>query len=487
MAINQVSRRRRRGNLQVRDSKVLDSGRFPHRLSLYNTPPNDEVSLEEFESSGYDRLRLLKAVEQARLCHPKRGPQYFKEIKKACDKYMPLGDSGARNAADVYEERRKDHLSHFVLRLAYCRSEELRRWFLQQEVELFRCRFENESINDFLNAIQNLKYDKMSDEEKRELESQLKDCGFNLSIETVRETAYYKLPFKRALELVRQRKVLLKGGMAYVPEQELLSIICSSFRQRLSLALTHACKALPALEEDERLDPILRTMSKNDLADEQQLQNRTGVVHPSDLDELSNTVMPLCMRNLHVNFKADHHLKHWGRLQYGLFLKGIGVMLEDAINYWRSEFTQKMAMDKFDREHVYTLRHMYGKEGKRTNYTPYSCVKIITGQAPGTGDHHGCPFKHFDGSHLVKELKSTKVPNPAIQEILKLVKDQHFQVACSRYFAYKIGPLPENVDVPLINHPNGYFTKAIELNNFKAGIVNAGASTVKSESLPINE
>jgi hypothetical protein len=27
------------------------------------------------------------------------------------------------------------------------------------------------------------------------------------------------------------------------------------------------------------------------------------------------------MRNLHENFRKNHHLKHWGRLQYGLFLK----------------------------------------------------------------------------------------------------------------------------------------------------------------------
>ena len=31
--------------------------------------------------------------------------------------------------------------------------------------------------------------------------------------------------------------------------------------------------------------------------------------------------MPLCMKHLHMHLKADHKLKHWGRLQYGLFLK----------------------------------------------------------------------------------------------------------------------------------------------------------------------
>ena len=38
----------------------------------------------------------------------------------------------------------KDHASHFVLRLAYCRAEELRRWFLTHESELFKARFDAE-------------------------------------------------------------------------------------------------------------------------------------------------------------------------------------------------------------------------------------------------------------------------------------------------------------------------------------------------------
>lgn len=36
---------------------------------------------------------------------------------------------------------------------------------------------------------------------------------------------------------------------------------------------------------------------------------------------------------------------------------------------------------------------MFGKEGKRTDYTPYSCMKVILSNPPSQGDHHG----EFDG------------------------------------------------------------------------------------------
>ena len=52
------------------------------------------------------------------------------------------------------------------------------------------------------------------------------------------------------------------------------------------------------------------------------------------------------MRHLHETLRATHHLKHGGRMQYGLFIKGIGVTLEHSLKFWRDEFTKALDADK---------------------------------------------------------------------------------------------------------------------------------------------
>lgn len=102
------------------------------------------------------------------------------------------------------------------------------------------------------------------------------------------------------------------------------------------------------------------------------------------VDELAHKDFPLCMRIHHENLRRDRHLKHFGRLEYGLFLKVgrksrkahanayvpvkvLGLSIDEAIAFWRKSFS-RMDDNKFNKEHKYNIRHSFGLEGKRANY-----------------------------------------------------------------------------------------------------------------------
>lgn len=96
---------------------------LPHSLiplGSYERPPLEEITIEEFESCALDRLRILAEIESS---FARNRP--WEELKKVTDdhskKYLPLHCTTAK-LEPLQAERRKDHIGHFVLRLAFCRS-----------------------------------------------------------------------------------------------------------------------------------------------------------------------------------------------------------------------------------------------------------------------------------------------------------------------------------------------------------------------------
>ena len=106
-------------------------------LSLYNEAPLVEVSLEQFEEFAIDRLHVLKAVENYRLRSVQMKEREGR-LEKMLNKHMPLRSATFRKDGQPEDDTVKDVLSHFFLRMAFCQTEELRRWFLTQESTLFR-------------------------------------------------------------------------------------------------------------------------------------------------------------------------------------------------------------------------------------------------------------------------------------------------------------------------------------------------------------
>ncbi|KAI6045414.1 DNA primase, large subunit [Pisolithus marmoratus] len=461
---------------QKRDTTSADASTapgYPYRLNFYELPPLFDVTLEDFEECAIDRLRILAEIESS-YARNRSWAELREVTNKLCRKYLPMNaNKTALGKINSQEQRKRDHLGHFVLRLAFCRSEELRRRFVKAETTLFRVRYEEElrdEREEFLKSL-NFGWAKVDANERAAFEAELKD----LEGKTDEQDSYVKVHWTKVPDLVAKRRVFLRGGFAYVSGNEISSIVYHEFEGKLQKALEHTAKMLPRMDEDTRLVPILNNLSQGFLAgipsEWSNAPSSGDEVRAEMIDDMAKKHFPLCMRNLHECLTRDRHLKHFGRLQYGLFLKVLGLSIDEAILFWRKSFSN-ITDDKFNKEYKYNIRHSYGLEGKRANYPAKSCQQILTTDKPGVGDCHGCPYRHFSPENLQSSLlthySSQGLGTIDLHEIMRTVKDEHYHVACTRVFeithASKGVKKGDGIgDGESVTHPNQYAARSIEL------------------------
>lgn len=85
-------------------------------------------------------------------------------------------------------------------------------------------------------------------------------------------------------------------------------------------------KALPRLDEDQRLLPVLEHLSMGfqaGITSEYVFSstNDGEEIRAEMVPDLAKQSFPMCMRSLEDTLRGSKHLKHEGRQQYNLFLK----------------------------------------------------------------------------------------------------------------------------------------------------------------------
>ena len=254
------------------------------KICVYDKPPQGELSLHEFEQFALDRMRVLKAIDAAKAKGAK-ADELKETIDKLCAQFLPLRDSVLM---ELEEDLRKDQISHYILRMAYSRTEELRRWFLRQEEALFKHRFNALDAKGRTEAMRMLQGSSsvkgevplatIDEDEYRDLvtpkgnaimqvfgSTNMNDDPKNPDFFSKSQRPWehiYKVPFEQVMDLIAQRKVcrrqractralartstanltamracfqvFLKGGEAYVISKDLASVVLTSFRARLS-------------------------------------------------------------------------------------------------------------------------------------------------------------------------------------------------------------------------------------------------------------
>lgn len=178
--------------------------------------------------------------------------------------------------------------------------------------------------------IYKLNYQPITEEEKSDIKEGLYDSTTMHSVAKVEMDEFYKVHFTEVPDLILKRRCYLKGGFAYVISQDFVSIVAGLHEKCIEAGLAAANRLLPELDNDERLVDTLKSLHSSYTGKDYAVGTK-GAVPIECIDQLSKKSFPLCMRQCHEILRTKHHHKYHGRLQYGLFLKGIGVTMEDSL------------------------------------------------------------------------------------------------------------------------------------------------------------
>eukprot|EP00466_Bigelowiella_natans_P005962 jgi/Bigna1/83582/fgenesh1_pg.111_\ len=234
--------------------------------NIYLAPPSQELELKSFRTCGQKRIRILQDLEN-------EVPQHRASALR-------------RMAADSEFDAKTDVASHFLLRLALCKEAWQREWLLGHERRLLKLRFSISNYkerNEFLAEVMKSYCEAQRKREEEEGGGGASSSGSG-EVEVVKRmtreelsqvlgprkagwytrnmVVFYEMPFEAALDLLRDRLVVLAKGRAFVPEPLLFTFACSWFSSRLRKHLLILRRASQGVRRDERVSKVLRELRK---------------------------------------------------------------------------------------------------------------------------------------------------------------------------------------------------------------------------------
>lgn len=109
---------------------------YPQNIQFYHLPPIRDISLQEFEDIAIERIKVFRILEQAAAKNLRHYSNEYKDSileelnSQKLKNYVRLIQVSTLDEKKKEAEllaRERDYISHFILRFAYCRTDELRR------------------------------------------------------------------------------------------------------------------------------------------------------------------------------------------------------------------------------------------------------------------------------------------------------------------------------------------------------------------------
>ncbi|CAM36746.2 putative DNA primase large subunit [Leishmania braziliensis MHOM/BR/75/M2904] len=418
------------------------------------------------------------------------------------------GAAGSSQAASIVFAPEEDVTSHLLCRFAFCMSERWRDWLVRTERVLLMARIKMEVAKNPLTFLVDLMKHNglpcapLSDVQLADPLLQEYLEYRRVKADSARESEgraenYYAVPLSLATRLIKKRHVLCRAGQAILFRDQVQEVFLAVFCARLNRGLHSAYLARvkqQALEEETAKSTVMAMLDAflqqfvSDPVDSLQ-EGVAGTVRAGDVQQLAQTHFPPCMRAVDSHLRREGHLKHHGRFTYGLFLKAIGLSLEDSLELFATLMKVKGggSVEAFSKTaYGYNVRHNYGMEGKKTSYSSASCATIL-GLPPVVDQHdcHGCPFRFRDEGAL-RTMLGKETPNPKgrtypsvrpapgdIEDIVSDCKSQHYTRACYKYF---MAIHPDARRDTLFRSPYEYFSVSLEFETPSDGTESARSS-----------
>jgi DNA primase large subunit len=414
---------------------------------IYTSPLAHEPTRYEMVRYSTWRIYLFQEFESLRdeQIQALRGNQSW------IDKYPQL--TATREEREFYIDllselkdartRREDLISHFVCRMLYCHDTSNHAKFVEMEKLILTIKLERRLTADLKSRVRHMELLKrllafFLERKPEDFHVPVEDwVSFANKIvhkkdEVAEEFAVVPLEFGEVG--LRKRFCFVRRGNVYMTIScvgELVANLYAAFlKGKLEKMRGPVIEMLNSDSENQMSAFIRRTLESLNTSnfDDSSLAGSQFKLTLKNVDALWKRFFPPCMMHLNARLKQFNHLKHEGRRQLWLFLKGCGMDAHDNKEYFRKHFMSKVSVSDL-KSHMYNIDHAYGLVGKKQVERPKNCRNIITGPAPRKDEHHGCPFAHWRKEELHEFLrKHYNISEANLVDVLKEKEENHFQV-----------------------------------------------------------
>ncbi len=247
------------------------------------------------------------------------------------------------------------------------------------------------------------------------------------------ENGVIAVRFWEAPRLIKRKRGILRKGWLITFTDYLTRELKWKFQRKLE---EHIKKLIEEKRQGSEKLLVLKD-AMNELME--YWRNRRDVISPRREFTLKGKKLyerpdlwPLCMRTLLSRLESTGYLPHGERLQLGLFLKRLGMTLEEQMEFWYKFAVDNVGIswDEFEKKGGYYIRHIYGAVGSRKDYEAPKCETIIS--------KYFCPYKTFSSAQLKDVLKSfhPDMDEKVLREILEKARIGEPTQACKIHLFY---------------------------------------------------